>query len=415
MIGDRSMSVIERPALYLPADASTSIAAPSHELVDLELLGILLGIGGGERGFNTEGDILTQTADGRDLNDLWREFQATLAVQNAARQAVVDFLTFPVQNIIEDVPQISGDDFEEASEFGEPKSIRAALSYFSLAFDFKWYDIAARFTWKFLAEANASQVEAVHSSVLEADNRLIFNQVMKTLFNPVNKAADIKGTSYTVYKLYNNDGTVPPEYKGNVHTGTHTHYVTSGAATVDSGDVENLINHLRHHGYSDANGVRLVLMVNTAQADVIRTFRFGVANNNAAVAQYDFIPAQGSPAFLLPGAGMVGNQVPNTLNGLTVIGSYGPALVVEEDYIPAGYMVIIGTGGRANLNNPVGIREHANAGLRGLRLVKGRDNDYPLVDSFYSRGFGTGVRQRGGAAVMQITAAGAYATPAAYV
>lgn len=399
-------------ALYLPAGSSTP--APGHELVDIDLLDIILGITGGDRGINTEGDILTQTADGRDLNELWNEFQTTLQVQNAARQAVVDFLTFPVTNVIEDVPQISGDDFEEASEFGEPKGIRAALSYFSLAYDFKWYDIAARFTWKFLAEASAQQVQAVHASVLEADNRLIFNQVMKTLFNPVNKAADIRGTSYTVYKLYNADGTVPPDYKGNTFDGTHTHYVTSGAATVDSGDVEALIDHLRHHGYSDANGVRLVLMVNTAQADVIRTFRFGEANNNAAVAKYDFIPAQGSPAFLLPGAGMVGSQVPNQINGLTVIGSYGPCLVVEEDYIPAGYMTIIGTGGRANLNNPVGIREHANAGLRGLRLVKGRDNDYPLVDSFYSRGFGTGIRQRGGAAVMQITANAAYATPAAY-
>lgn len=406
------MDTKQHSALYLPV--ATSIAAPGHELVDFDLLDIVLGISGGERGYNTEGDILTQTSDGRDLNELWREFQTTLAVQNAARQAVVDFLSFPVQNIIEDVPQISGDDFEEASEFGEPKGIRSALSYFSLAFDFKWYDIAARFTWKYLAEASAQQVESVHASVLEADNRLIFNQVMKTLFNPVNKAADIKGNSYTVYKLYNADGTIPPAYKGNTHTGTHTHYLASGAATVDSGDVEALIDHLRHHGYSDSNGVRLVLMCNTAQADVIRTFRFGAANNNGAVAKYDFVPAQGSPAFLLPGQGLVGSQVPNAIQGLTVIGSYGPVLVVEEDYVPAGYMAIIGTGGRANLNNPVGIREHANPGLRGLRLVKGRDNDYPLVDSFYSRGFGTGVRQRGGAAVMQITASASYATPAQY-
>lgn len=406
-----SLQIAQRP-LYIPA--GSSIPAADHELVDLDLLGMFLGIEGGERGYNTEGDVLTQTADGRDLNELWREFQTTLQVQNAARQAVVDFLSYPVTNIIEDVAQISGDDFEEASEFGEPKGIRTSLSYFSLAFDFKWYDIAARFTWKYLAEATGQQVESVHASVLEADNRLVFNQVMKTLFNPVNKAADIRGTAYTVYKLYNADGTVPPAYKGATHTGTHTHYVTSGAAGVDSGDVEALIDHLRHHGYSDANGVKLVLMANSAQADVIRTFRFGVANANGAVAKYDFIPAQGSPAFLLPGAGLVGSQPAATYNGMTVIGSYGPVLVVEEDYVPAGYMVIIGTGGPANLNNPVGIREHANPGLRGLRLVKGRDNDYPLVDSFYSRGFGTGVRQRGGAAVMQITANATYATPAAY-
>jgi len=75
----------------------------------------------------------------------------------------------------------------------------------------------------------------------------------------------------------------------------------------------------------------------------------------------------------------------------------------------------IGSGGSQNLNNPVGIREHANAALRGLRLVKGRDNDYPLIDSFYNVGLGTGIRQRGGSAVMQIKASGLYSPPTQYL
>ena len=58
----------------------------------------------------------------------------------------------------------------------------------------------------------------------------------------------------------------------------------------------------------------------------------------------------------------------------------------------------------------VGLREHVNTSLRGLRLVKGPNPDYPLIDSFYQRGFGTGVRQRGGAVVMKITA-GSYSAP----
>ena len=40
---------------------------------------------------------------------------------------------------------------------------------------------------------------------------------------------------------------------------------------------------------------------------------------------------------------------------------------------------------------------------------------YPLIDSFYSRGFGTGIRQRGAAVVVQITTGtAAYAIPAQY-
>jgi hypothetical protein len=51
--------------------------------------------------------------------------------------------------------------------------------------------------------------------------------------------------------------------------------------------------------------------------------------------------------------------------------------------------------------------------LRGLRLVKGRSADYPLQEAYYQRGFGTGVRQRGGAVVMKITTGG-YTVPTQY-
>jgi hypothetical protein len=384
------------------------------EFPDFNSLGLVLPMVGGARGYNVEGDVLTQTVDGRDLNDLWNEFQATITIQNERRTGLVEMLTFPVTNVIEDVPQIGGDDFEEASEFGEPKGIRPALSYFSLAYDFKWYDIAARYTWKFLAEASAQQIEAVHQSVLDADNRLVFKKVMNTLFNNVNRSATIKGQNYTVFSLYNADGTVPPDYKGNTFNGSHTHYLSSGAAAIDSGDVEALIDHLKHHGYSAANGTQLVLLVTAQEAASIRTWRANVTNANAAVATYDFIPSQGSPGLIVPNAqGMLGTQVPNTINGMPVIGSYGPALIVEEEYIPAGYIVLIGTGGEGGLNNPVGLREHANPGLRGLRLINDNASSYPLVDSFYSRGFGTGIRQRGGAAVMRISAS-AYAIPSQY-
>ena len=37
------------------------------------------------------------------------------------------------------------------------------MSYFSLAYDFKWYDVATRFTWKFLAEATAVEEAKVAS------------------------------------------------------------------------------------------------------------------------------------------------------------------------------------------------------------------------------------------------------------
>lgn len=366
------------------------------------------------QGYNVEADVITTTADGRPLNDLWTEFTDVVRIHNERRQTIIDLMTFPVVNVIEDVPVSTGDDFEEASEFGVPKGTRTTLSYFSMAYDFRWYDIATRYTWKFLAEAPASQVEAIHQGVLEADNRLVFKKVMNTLFRNTNRAATINGQNYTVFALYNADGTVPPDYKSNTFSGTHTHYLTSGAATIDSGDVEAMFDHLRHHGYGEANGTQMVLLTNQAEADVIRTWRAGVTNANSAVAKYDFIPATNQPALIVPNAaGLLGTQVAGNWRGLTVVGSYGPALIVQEEYIPAGYVVLLGSGGEAALQNPIGIREHRNQALRGLRLLPGNQTNYPLIDAYYSRGFGTGIRQRGGAVVQQITA-GAYAIPTMY-
>ena len=372
-------------------------------------------IAGGARGYGTEGDVITQTTDGRDLNHLWEEFSQTLLLRNERRQVLIDFLTFPVQQIIEDVPQVGTDDFEEASEFGEPKSIRPPLSYFSMAYDFKWYDLATRFTWKFLAEATAAQVESFHASALEADNRLVFKKVMNTIFNASNLSATIRGNNYTVYKFYNNDGTTPPDYNGNTFLSSHNHYLTSGAATIDSDDVESMYEHLRHHGYSEVNGLRMVLMVNPTEGVQIRKFRANTVNNNSKTALYDFIPSTGSAPFILPSQGLIGQQVSSDLEGLRVIGSYGPIIVVEEDYIPTGYVFMFATGGKENIQNPVGFREHANTQLRGLRLIPGDRANYPLVNSFYNRGFGTGVRQRGAGVVFQITASGSYTSPTNFV
>src|SRR5262245_59845762 len=116
---------------------------PPSDLVSMDIAPV---ISGGARGFNQVGDVAYTTADGRDLNQVWSDYQAALAMYNAQRDPLMSALTFPVTQTIEDVFQ-GGDvvDFEKASEFGEPRGIRAALpSYFSLGYSFYWWDVAVR-------------------------------------------------------------------------------------------------------------------------------------------------------------------------------------------------------------------------------------------------------------------------------
>jgi hypothetical protein len=365
------------------------------------------GIKGFERGYNQADDVLVESVDGRNLNAMWREFQASLRLFNEERDSLLNLLTFDVTDPVETVYQPSGDeDFEEASEFGEPKGIRLGRP-FQMGYGFTWWDIGARYTWMFLAESSAAQIEAINASVLEAGNRLYFTRVMRQLFNPANSVATIDGNAYNVYALYNADGTVPPRFRGQTFDGTHTHYITSGGAAIDSGDLDAMETHLWHHGYRLTLGYQLVLMVHRNQANVIRGFK--VADGDT----YDFIPNNntGGGVVLPPNGGIIG-QPTGSVRGQ--IGTYGPWLVVEEDYIPTGYVLGFATGGQQNLGNLVGIRQHANPGLRGLQLVKGRDNDYPLTDSFYRFGFGTGIRHRGAGVIMEITTDPTYDPPALY-
>lgn len=360
---------------------------------------------GFDQGYNEASDVITQTLDGADLNAMWTEFQQTINIHNTDRQNLIDMLTYPVANPVERVRYPAGDDFEEASEFGEPKGIRLGPS-FNLGFDFKWYDLALRYTWMFLAESTQSQVEALNNSAIEADNRLVFNRVMKQIFTSDTRVANINDQAVNVYPFYNGDGTVPPTYKHNEFDGTETHYLTSGATTVDSGDLDDMANKLILKGYGIDRGYTMVLLVNRQEGKAIRGFRVSSGDD------YDFIPSQNVGGGVIVNGQVVGQPSGPVLPG--EVGTYGPWRVVEEGYVPAGYLVGFATGGERNINNPVGIREHANPGMRGLRLVKGRDNNYPLVDSFYQRGFGTGVRHRGAGVVMEVTDDATYDAPAVY-
>lgn len=364
---------------------------------------------GNEEGYNERGDIITETTDGFPLNTMWDEFQRTIRMWNAQRNALIEPLTYNVTKLIEGVRYPIEQDFEEASEFGVPQGIRLGPS-FRMGYDFRWWDIAIRYTWMFLAEADRRQLEALHNTALEADNRLMFSRIMRALFNNVTRVADIDGETVNVYPFYNADSMVPPKWKNTVHTSSHQHYMTSGAGTVVSGDLDDMQAQLNHHGYTTLNGYQLILMVNPSEGTVIRSF------NRADGDKYDFIPTGNVGGGIILGAngGIIGAPTMVNLPGLLTIGTYGQFVVIEEDYIPDNYMVGLASKGPDNIDNPIGFRQHENASLRGLRLVKGRDNDYPLIDSYYLHGFGTGVRHRGAGVVMEVTADASYDIPAAY-
>lgn len=364
---------------------------------------------GADGGYNTEGDVLVNiTADGVDVNALWAEVQQVLTAWNAERGAVASLLSHYTINAADAVPQsIADESFEEASEFGEPESLRAPSNAILLGNTLKDYDKAGRFTWKFLRDSTAEQIRAVTNYAIAADNKLVNGLIVNRLFNP---APQLNEFGHTCYPLWSADGMVPPPYLGKTFDNTHTHYLVSEADDIDSGDLEALLNHVTEHGYGLDPGSRLIAFMNPLEADEVSAFKAGVINNNTVIAKHDFIPSQGAPAYLQPD-NIVGEVAPAQYQGLKIDGSYGPLWIVRSQYIPAKYVAVVATSGANSPNNAVSVREHTNAVYRGLRSIPGARPGYPLQDAFWARCIGVGTRHRGAAAVMQIKTAGSYVAP----
>lgn len=356
------------------------------------------------RGYNASADVLRTLADGTDINTIWDEFSETIDLANTQRTSLVDLFTFHTTLKGETLLQQPGgsSDFEEASEYGVPQGLRIATDLLPVGYNFGWYDLGAKTTWRAMADMSASQITALHNAALEADNRLTFKKIMGRLFTP---DASANEDQTTVFGLWNGtDGQTPPTYNGNSFASNHSHYLTSGATTLDPADVELLAETVLHHGYGDGDGQTLVVLVNPREGETIAGFRAGVNG-----AKFDFIPSNDSVPYLTAET-LVGTRPPGTFQGLKVLGQYGRALIVENYLIPIGYLSALATGGADSERNPIAFREHPTSNLRGLQIIRGSVPDYPLIDSYYVRGFGVGVRHRGAAAVMQVTA-GAYTAP----
>ncbi|MFF1555299.1 hypothetical protein ACFVX3_30195 [Rhodococcus erythropolis] len=372
---------------------------------------------GGDSGYATGGDVrVNQTADGVDLNVIYAEVSQALSLYNNGRTRIASLLSYGTTAIADAVPQtIGSESFEEASEFGVPQGVREGAEALLLGYTFKDYDKATRFSWKFLRDASEEQVRSVVTRILEADNKNVNTAILNRLFNPTELLSPEK---HRVFGLWNgSDGLTPPPHMGRTFLSTESHYLASGSAIIDSADIEDLINKVKTKGYGPQSGTQLLILANPAEGELIQAFKKGLesrprigAEPSAPVAKYDFIPSVSAPAYLTD-ENVVGQVAPAEFGALPVAGSYGPAWLIESYFVPAGYVAVVASGGPNSERNPVAFRQHTNPAYQGLRLIPGPVPAYPLQESIFSRGFGTGVRHRGAAAVMQITPGLSYTAP----
>ncbi|WP_299052160.1 hypothetical protein [uncultured Nocardioides sp.] len=362
------------------------------------------------RGYYALGDRQLKTADGRDFNELFAELTEVMSLANDQQQRFTDVFTYPVTSPVTSVLQTVGggaDVFEVATEYGIPEASRLTHETLDLGATFQWYDARLGWTWRYLTDASDAEITAATVQVINADRENVFTDIMRTVFSPTTRKVTDPNTKnvYDVFAFANGDGWTPPAYNGNTFPGSHTHFRTSGEAQVVSSDLDVIIDDFKSHGYSAENGTQVVIFVNAFEGN--RVSRFRVADGDRA----DFIPASGA-RFYAEGQ-LVGDQPAATFAGFPVLGGYGDAILNESDRIPAGYVVGLASGGRLVNSNPLMLREHSR--IKGLTVIEGSRSDYPLIDSYFTHGFGTGVRHRLAGFVLQISTNATYTPPSLYV
>ena len=184
------------------------------------------GPGPGRMGIHSSGDIIstaslvTQTADGLDLNTLFEELTEAFSLWNTERTGVSDLLSFKVTVPGEAVPQsIGADSFERATEFGIPTAQGPPVEAALLGYDFDDWDKRTSFTWKFLRESTRAQVDSVITAMMHADNRLTTGRILRRVLSPTPTHNE---HGWACRGLYCADGAVPPPFLGNEFDDTAT-------------------------------------------------------------------------------------------------------------------------------------------------------------------------------------------------
>jgi hypothetical protein len=244
------------------------------------------------------------TNDYVDANALWRDFQDALEDYNATSHGLVDLLTFRTTDRTFNVLQ-GAYEFEEYADYTLPDS--QDLSYLELSVGIEDYDLRYAYTWARILESSSPELEGRHAAALQADQRLILKQILRCVFTKTGLTLG----GVTAPAFYNADGTVPPPVKNNTFTGSHTHYLASTSGTLAATDIDRMEDDLKHHGFV----TDLVLMINSAQTRTIRGFT-------------GFIPAREL------------NHDSQLINLVSdpFVGAYSRFSILEEDWIPSGYL-----------------------------------------------------------------------------
>lgn len=253
-------------------------------------------------------------------------------------------------------------------------------------------------TQAWLDEATLAHLntQAVNAAVKDAN--FVLKTILRAILRNVNVSFDDRqwpGTGnegpgvITVRRLANADGAAGTIYSNSqeILLSTLQHYITSGSASLTEGAFTLARDKLRDVG-ADGN---VIYIVSRATADSAE----GLTN---------FVKVR-DPNIVDPAAKYALVESPRAR------GRIANGEVIEWPHMPNGYIIALDT----TKAKPVRIRNHRLQKYQGFQLAldeeRGEVLGRPLINRFWRRLIGAGIRNRVGAVVVQVTTNGAYTAP----
>ncbi len=241
------------------------------------------------------------------------------------------------------------------------------------------------FDTTFIQDAKASDYVKKMAVAAQWDLRRIRYEIIKESVNPQSAGRGFWNKTFDTQAGIS----APPTWGVNTFTGSHNHYLTTGAATISNLDFFfDGMQHIDEH--MDAGGDYICLM-NSADINQLRKLVSFVGSNRANISN--------------PATDQMVTQ------GINKEFEWGGITFVQEQNVPANYVVLLGGTGS---QKPFKFHEPNNPQFRGLLWIEGNNGNYPWMDSYVFRQFAVRSFNRSQGVVYQITANANYSAPSDY-
>ena len=323
------------------------------------------------------------TTDGIDLNEiLYGTILPTIDIYNLEEE--LDLRALLCSDHDESYVKFDASGHWKFQELGESEKPRSKKNvYGKRQQDTVKYglDIGYSFDWLMSDQASSGEVAALAGKALERDRALITANILDIAINSATGKCFYDGTFTADERM-----TTPPTFGANTFPGTHTHYNSSGGATLTLSTITSMKEHVKHHGYKGN-------LWGLCNADMVKQIE-DLAGWTAA----STVPVSGK-----------------IIDEVAIDGWRGRLLGIdwkETEWMPDNYIMIIGTS-TGNMEKPMRYIQKKNPSAKGLILTPGSyDSRYPIIDADYIHWLSALVIQRGAGVIYYISTS-AWSNPTA--